>query len=62
MERGLGCKKKREEEGRRRRGGEDRCRIFFFKQETANEVLRSLVGSEMCIKGKYLHADVKKLL
>ena len=24
--------------------------IFFFKQKTAYEVLRSLVGSEMCIR------------
>ena len=24
--------------------------VFFFKQKTAYEVLRSLVGSEMCIR------------
>ena len=24
--------------------------IFFFKQKTAYEMLRSLVGSEMCIR------------
>ncbi len=24
--------------------------VFFFKQKTADEVLRSLVGSEMCIR------------
>ncbi len=26
------------------------CVFFFFKQKTAYEMLRSLVGSEMCIK------------
>ena len=26
------------------------CIIFFFKQKTAYEMLRSLVGSEMCIR------------
>ncbi len=26
------------------------CLIFFFKQKTAYEMLRSLVGSEMCIR------------
>ena len=26
--------------------------IFFFKQKTAYEVLRSLVGSEMCIRDR----------
>ena len=25
-------------------------RVFFFKQKTAYEMLRSLVGSEMCIR------------
>ncbi len=25
--------------------------VFFFKQKTACEMLRSLVGSEMCIRG-----------
>ena len=29
----------------------DEC-IFFFKQKTAYEVLRSLVGSEMCIRDR----------
>ena len=24
--------------------------VFFFKQKTAYEMLRSLVGSEMCIR------------
>ena len=27
-----------------------RCLFFFFKQKTAYEMLRSLVGSEMCIR------------
>ena len=27
--------------------------IFFFKQKTAYEMLRSLVGSEMCIRDSY---------
>ncbi|CZR86803.1 hypothetical protein CDFC105_30470 [Clostridioides difficile] len=30
------------------REGEDE--VFFFKQKTAYEMLRSLVGSEMCIR------------
>ncbi len=33
---------------RKRRGGGV---FFFFKQKTAYEMLRSLVGSEMCIRG-----------
>ena len=33
---------------RSERRGLKRC--FFFKQKTAYEVLRSLVGSEMCIR------------
>ncbi len=36
------------EVGERRR----RQKIFFFKQKTANEMLRSLVGSEMGIREK----------
>ena len=28
------------------------ARVFFFKQKTAYEVLRSLVGSEMCIRDR----------
>eukprot|EP01017_Pseudomicrothorax_dubius_P039098 TRINITY_DN5953_c0_g1_i3.p1 TRINITY_DN5953_c0_g1~~TRINITY_DN5953_c0_g1_i3.p1 ORF type:complete len:134 (+),score=45.91 TRINITY_DN5953_c0_g1_i3:1-402(+) len=28
-------------------------RFFFFKQKTAYEMLRSLVGSEMCIRDRY---------
>ena len=27
--------------------------VFFFKQKTAYEVLRSLVGSEMCIRDRF---------
>ena len=30
--------------------------FFFFKQKTAYEVLRSLVGSEMCIRDRVLCA------
>ena len=26
--------------------------VFFFKQKTAYEMLRSLVGSEMCIRDR----------
>eukprot|EP00658_Telonema_sp_P-2_P065806 TRINITY_DN54973_c0_g1_i1.p1 TRINITY_DN54973_c0_g1~~TRINITY_DN54973_c0_g1_i1.p1 ORF type:complete len:192 (+),score=48.97 TRINITY_DN54973_c0_g1_i1:86-661(+) len=29
------------------------CFFFFFKQKTAYEMLRSLVGSEMCIRDRY---------
>eukprot|EP00658_Telonema_sp_P-2_P062180 TRINITY_DN50846_c0_g1_i1.p1 TRINITY_DN50846_c0_g1~~TRINITY_DN50846_c0_g1_i1.p1 ORF type:complete len:128 (+),score=38.80 TRINITY_DN50846_c0_g1_i1:71-454(+) len=29
------------------------CFFFFFKQKTAYEMLRSLVGSEMCIRDSY---------
>eukprot|EP00658_Telonema_sp_P-2_P048429 TRINITY_DN36842_c0_g1_i2.p1 TRINITY_DN36842_c0_g1~~TRINITY_DN36842_c0_g1_i2.p1 ORF type:complete len:139 (+),score=41.82 TRINITY_DN36842_c0_g1_i2:62-478(+) len=29
------------------------CVFFFFKQKTAYEMLRSLVGSEMCIRDRY---------
>src|SRR5678815_5819205 len=28
------------------------CVFFFFKQKTAYEMLRSLVGSEMCIRDR----------
>ena len=28
------------------------CFLFFFKQKTAYEMLRSLVGSEMCIRDR----------
>ena len=27
--------------------------VFFFKQNTAYEMLRSLVGSEMCIRDRF---------
>ena len=30
--------------------------VFFFKQKTAYEMLRSLVGSEMCIRDSYFSA------
>ena len=29
------------------------CLFFFFKQKTAYEMLRSLVGSEMCIRDRW---------
>ncbi len=29
-----------------------RYKFFFFKQKTAYEMLRSLVGSEMCIRDR----------
>ena len=32
------------------------CFFFFFKQKTAYEMLRSLVGSEMCIRDRPLQA------
>ena len=28
--------------------------VFFFKQKTAYEMLRSLVGSEMCIRDRVM--------
>ncbi len=31
-------------------------RFFFFTQKTADEVLRSLVGSEMCVRDRVLIA------
>ncbi len=46
----------REEERRRERGRWKRIgkekKIFFFKQKTEYERLRSLVGSEMCIRAR----------
>ena len=33
------------------------CFFFFFKQKTAYEMLRSLVGSEMCIRDRSRMAD-----
>ena len=33
--------------------------VFFFKQKTAYEMLRSLVGSEMCIRDRYIRWDLK---
>ena len=32
--------------------------FFFFKQKTAYEMLRSLVGSEMCIRDSVVHLEV----
>ncbi len=29
--------------------------FFFFKQETANCIRLSLVGSEMCIRNRFIH-------
>src|SRR5678815_4171443 len=34
--------------------------FFFFKQKTAYEMLRSLVGSEMCIRDRYEGYDLNK--
>eukprot|EP00658_Telonema_sp_P-2_P015487 TRINITY_DN15963_c0_g2_i4.p2 TRINITY_DN15963_c0_g2~~TRINITY_DN15963_c0_g2_i4.p2 ORF type:complete len:105 (+),score=31.12 TRINITY_DN15963_c0_g2_i4:65-379(+) len=33
------------------------CSFFFFKQKTAYEMLRSLVGSEMCIRDSPITAS-----
>eukprot|EP01016_Furgasonia_blochmanni_P012751 TRINITY_DN16383_c0_g1_i2.p1 TRINITY_DN16383_c0_g1~~TRINITY_DN16383_c0_g1_i2.p1 ORF type:complete len:158 (-),score=27.48 TRINITY_DN16383_c0_g1_i2:174-647(-) len=30
------------------------CQFFFFKQKTAYEIMPSLVGSEMCIRDRYM--------
>ena len=35
--------------------------VFFFKQKTAYEMLRSLVGSEMCIRDR-LKAELSQML
>ena len=35
-------------------------RVFFFKQKTAYEMLRSLVGSEMCIRDRALLGQVTR--
>ncbi len=34
-------------------GSVERSRFFFFQQKEAYEVVRGLVGSEMCIREKY---------
>ena len=34
--------------------------FFFFKQKTAYDMLRSLVGSEMCIRDSFITAGVDK--
>ena len=37
------------------------CVFFFFKQKTAYEMLRSLVGSEMCIRDRaYVYCQYGK--
>eukprot|EP00831_Metopus_contortus_P025834 TRINITY_DN22154_c0_g1_i3.p1 TRINITY_DN22154_c0_g1~~TRINITY_DN22154_c0_g1_i3.p1 ORF type:complete len:107 (+),score=44.30 TRINITY_DN22154_c0_g1_i3:37-357(+) len=39
--------------------------FFFFKQKTAYEMQRGLVGSEMCIRDRYqrrVHGDMGKVL
>eukprot|EP00658_Telonema_sp_P-2_P026942 TRINITY_DN2091_c0_g1_i2.p1 TRINITY_DN2091_c0_g1~~TRINITY_DN2091_c0_g1_i2.p1 ORF type:complete len:102 (-),score=28.66 TRINITY_DN2091_c0_g1_i2:438-743(-) len=33
--------------------------FFFFKQKTAYEMLRSLVGSEMCIRDRHAMVNVR---
>eukprot|EP00658_Telonema_sp_P-2_P045366 TRINITY_DN33317_c0_g1_i1.p1 TRINITY_DN33317_c0_g1~~TRINITY_DN33317_c0_g1_i1.p1 ORF type:complete len:162 (-),score=42.95 TRINITY_DN33317_c0_g1_i1:166-651(-) len=35
--------------------------FFFFKQKTAYEMLRSLVGSEMCIRDRMLGAQISAM-
>ena len=37
------------------------CLFFFFKQKTAYEMLRSLVGSEMCIRDRAKIGEGMKL-
>ncbi len=39
-----------EKDERRTAGKKRRKKVFFFKQKTAYGMLRSLVGSEMCIE------------
>ena len=34
--------------------------VFFFKQKTAYEMLRSLVGSEMCIRDRYIGISLRE--
>src|SRR5678816_1767256 len=36
--------------------------IFFFKQKTAYEMLRSLVGSEMCIRDRLVCVDAEDVV
>ena len=36
-----------------KREAEECCGFVVFKQKTAYEMLRSLVGSEMCIRDRY---------
>eukprot|EP01016_Furgasonia_blochmanni_P003121 TRINITY_DN1121_c0_g1_i5.p2 TRINITY_DN1121_c0_g1~~TRINITY_DN1121_c0_g1_i5.p2 ORF type:complete len:154 (-),score=47.13 TRINITY_DN1121_c0_g1_i5:344-805(-) len=42
-------------------GRRDRIFFFFFKQKTAYEIMPSLVGSEMCIRDRYMgKSQIKK--
>ena len=36
------------------------CGCFFFKQKTAYEMLRSLVGSEMCIRDRVVRSQMHR--
>ena len=36
------------------------CEFFFFKQKTAYEMLRSLVGSEMCIRDSPMYRRARE--
>ena len=36
-------------------------KVFFFKQKTAYEMLRGLVGSEMCIRDRFIKAPNEPL-
>ena len=36
--------------------------FFFFKQKTAYEMLRSLVGSEMCIRDRHQGSNIENFL
>ena len=43
-------KKKKEKKKKKKKKKRKKKKVFFFKQKTAYEMLRSLVGSEMCIR------------
>src|SRR5659263_652244 len=36
--------------------------LFFFKQKTAYEIMPSLVGSEMCIRDRYMLGHAESIL
>ena len=38
------------------------CVFFFFKQKTAYEISACLVGSEMCIRDRYVGQPLTKVL